>query len=125
MKMPMKILGRIGLYLLVAFIVFYAVFPFYWAIVSSLKTGSALFTSDLIPTSPTFENYIALFREQPFARNILNSAIVAIVTTAISLRLRTAVVLPAPIGPAKRITCSATSFLRALARRRNGARIRV
>lgn len=87
MKMPMKILGRIGFYLLVAFIVFYAVFPFYWAIVSSLKTGSALFTSDLIPTSPTFENYIALFREQPFARNILNSAIVAIVTTAISLGL--------------------------------------
>ena len=87
MKMLMKILGRIGLYLLVAFIVFYAVFPFYWAIVSSLKTGSALFTSDLIPTSPTFENYIALFREQPFAANILNSAIVAVVTTAISLGL--------------------------------------
>jgi trehalose/maltose transport system permease protein len=83
----MKMLGRIGFYLLVAFIIFYAVFPFYWAIVTSLKTGSGLFAADLIPTSPTFENYIALFREQPFARNILNSAIVAIVTTAISLGL--------------------------------------
>jgi trehalose/maltose transport system permease protein len=83
----MRILGRVGFYLLVALIVFYAVFPFYWAVVSSLKTGSALFTADLIPASPTFENYIALFREQPFARNILNSAIVAIVTTAISLGL--------------------------------------
>lgn len=83
----MKIAGRIGFYLLIAFIVFYAVFPFYWAIVSSLKTGSGLFTADLIPKRPTVENYVALFSEQPFARNILNSAIVAAVTTAISLGL--------------------------------------
>ena len=84
-RRAIKSLGRIGFYLLVALIVFYAVFPFYWAIVTSLKTGSGLFTADLMPTSPTFENYIALFREQPFAANILNSAIVAVVTTAISL----------------------------------------
>jgi trehalose/maltose transport system permease protein len=82
-----RLLGRCGFILLVAAIVFYAVFPFYWAIVSSLKTGSALFTADLLPKSPTVENYLALFREQPFAQNILNSAIVAIVTTAVSLGL--------------------------------------
>jgi trehalose/maltose transport system permease protein len=87
MRRTLRIAGRIGFYLLIALIVFYAVFPFYWAIVSSLKTGSGLFTADLIPRSPTFENYIALFREQPFAQNILNSAIVAAVTTAISLGL--------------------------------------
>ena len=87
MRGPLKLAGRIGFYLLIAFIVFYAVFPFYWAVVSSLKTGSGLFTADLIPKGPTLENYIALFREQPFARNILNSAIVAAVTTAISLGL--------------------------------------
>lgn len=83
----MKFAGRIGFYLLIALIVFYAVFPFYWAIVSSLKTGSGLFAADLIPRNPTIENYVALFREQPFAQNILNSAIVAAVTTAISLGL--------------------------------------
>ncbi|HVZ03017.1 MAG TPA: carbohydrate ABC transporter permease [Dongiaceae bacterium] len=83
----MKIAGRIGFYLLIALIVFYAVFPFYWAVVSSLKTGSGLFTADLVPKNPTFENYAALFGEQPFARNILNSAIVAAVTTAVSLGL--------------------------------------
>jgi trehalose/maltose transport system permease protein len=71
----------------VAAIVFYAVFPFYWAIVSSLKTGSALFDASLLPRHPGIENYRALFQEQPFARNILNSAIVAGVTTAISLGL--------------------------------------
>jgi len=87
MNRPLKIAGRIGFYALIALIVFYAVFPFYWAIVSSLKAGSGLFTADLIPKNPTVENYVALFREQPFAQNILNSAIVAAVTTAISLGL--------------------------------------
>ena len=38
-------LGRIAFYLLVAGIIFYAVFPFYWAVVSSFRTGSALFTA--------------------------------------------------------------------------------
>ncbi|HEY4162983.1 MAG TPA: carbohydrate ABC transporter permease [Dongiaceae bacterium] len=82
-----RMLGRACFILLVAAIIFYAVFPFYWAIVSSLKTGSALFTVDFLPPAPTFENYIALFREQPFAWNILNSAVVAILSTALSLGL--------------------------------------
>jgi trehalose/maltose transport system permease protein len=82
-----RILGRAGFYLLVAAIIVYAVFPFYWAIISSLKSGSALFEVEFIPRDPTFENYIALFREQPFARNILNSLIVAAVATGISLLL--------------------------------------
>jgi trehalose/maltose transport system permease protein len=80
-------LGRIAFYLLVAGIIFYAVFPFYWAIVSSLKIGSSLFQVEFWPSSPTLENYAALFREQPFARNIINSLIVAVAATGISLFL--------------------------------------
>jgi trehalose/maltose transport system permease protein len=82
-----KRLGRIAFYLLVGGIVFYAVFPFYWAIVSSLKTGSSLFQVEFWPTDPTLDNYVALFQEQPFARNILNSLIVAVAATGISLLL--------------------------------------
>ena len=82
-----KSLGRLAFYLLIAGIIFYAVFPFYWAIVSSLKTGSSLFQVEFWPSSPTLENYVALFREQPFARNILNSLIVAVAATGISLFL--------------------------------------
>jgi trehalose/maltose transport system permease protein len=80
-------LGRIAFFLLVAGIIFYAVFPFYWAIVSSLKTGSTLFQVEFWPSSPTFDNYAALFQEQPFARNIVNSLIVAVAATSISLFL--------------------------------------
>ncbi len=80
-------LGRLGFYVLIAGILLYVVFPFYWAIVSSLKTGSSLFQVELWPGNPTLDNYVALFREQPFARNILNSLIVAVVATGLSLFL--------------------------------------
>src|SRR3546814_169316 len=45
------------------------------------------FQVELIPSRPTIANYIALFRDQPFARNILNSLIVATLATGISLLL--------------------------------------
>lgn len=84
---PLVLLRRIGFYALVAAILFYTVFPFYWAIVSSLKSGSAIFRVEFLPAAPTLENYRALFAEQPFARNIVNSLFVASVATAISLAL--------------------------------------
>lgn len=82
-----KVIGRIGFYALLAALLFYAVFPFYWAVVSSLKSGSAIFRVELLPSNPNLENYRALFAEQSFARNILNSLIVASAATAISLLL--------------------------------------
>ena len=84
---PLVLLRRILFYALVAAILFYTVFPFYWAIVTSLKSGSAIFRVEFLPVAPTFENYRALFAEQPFARNIVNSLFVATVATAISLVL--------------------------------------
>ncbi len=84
---PLILLRRIGFYCLVAVILFYTVFPFYWAVVSSFKSGSALFQVEFLPSAPTFENYRALFAEQSFGRNIVNSLIVASFATAISLAL--------------------------------------
>ena len=82
-----RLIGRIFFYVLIAIIVFYTVFPFYWAVVSSLKTGNAIFEVDLVPKHPSFDNYIQLFKEQPFGYNILNSLVVAAVSTLISLVL--------------------------------------
>ena len=85
-----RLLGRIAFYVLLAVIILYTVFPFYWAIASSLKAGTALFSPDLIPTDPAWGNYAAVFREQPFGRNILNSLIVAVSTVVLSLALAVA-----------------------------------
>jgi trehalose/maltose transport system permease protein len=82
-----RLAGRASFALLMLAIVAYTVFPFYWAIVSSLKSGSALFSAELLPTHPAWGNYAAVFRERPFGRNILNSVMVAGTVVAISLAL--------------------------------------
>ena len=82
-----KILPSIAFWLLVAVIVLYAVFPFYYAILTSFRNGSALFRIVYWPDQIDWSNYISVFREQPFARNILNSIIVATAVVAVSLFL--------------------------------------
>ncbi len=77
--------GRHGLKLLawaitVAVIVVYAVFPLAWAIVTSLKTGSALFDAQPWPAQPTLSNYREVLADPAFVRSIVNSALVAAVT---------------------------------------------
>ena len=78
---------KVGLYALVLAIVFYAVFPFYYAILSSLKQGSELFSVDYFPVKWNFGNYVGVFRDNPFATNIWNSIIVSFSTVALSLFL--------------------------------------
>jgi len=86
-KMIYKILGRAAFYALLVLIALYAVFPFYWAIVSSLKSGSTLFSVEYWVSQPHWDNYLAVFREQPFGRNILNSIFVSVSTVLLSLVL--------------------------------------
>ncbi len=70
---------------MVGLILLYTVFPFYYAVLTSLKTGTALFRVDYFPRSVSLENYFSIFSEQPFGRNILNSLIVATAVVALSL----------------------------------------
>jgi trehalose/maltose transport system permease protein len=74
-----------GFYLLVALIILYAVFPFYYAIVSSFKSGSQLFSVDYFPVHWQWNNYMSVFREQPFAQNIFNSVLVSFSVVVLSL----------------------------------------
>ena len=82
-----RLFARLGFYLLVTAIVLYAVFPFYYAIVTSFKTGPELFSVDYFPVRWHWDNYIAVFREQPFAHNIFNSVLVSFTVVALSLLL--------------------------------------
>ena len=79
-----RTLPRIGLYVLAAVIVIYSVFPFYYAIISSLKTGQQLFDPALIPPQIQFDNYVAVLSQGVFLRDLLNSVAVAVVV-AVSL----------------------------------------
>ncbi|MEJ2630119.1 MAG: hypothetical protein P8015_02665 [Acidihalobacter sp.] len=68
----MKTLRRIGFYVIALVFFVWAVFPFYYAVVTSLKTGFAVMTPSLWPHAPSLDNYRHIF-ELGFGRNILNS----------------------------------------------------
>lgn len=76
-----------ALYVAAAIVVLVSVFPFFYAVSTSFKTGSALFASSLWPKTVSIANYVSLFTlaEQPFGRHILNSIMVSVLTVAISL----------------------------------------
>jgi len=73
------------MWLAVAAILIFCLFPFYWMISVSLKTGPDLASSDLIPPSPSLDNYEAIFKNADFTRALLNSAIVSLTTTVLAL----------------------------------------
>jgi len=77
----------LAFYLLVIVIVVYSVFPFYYAILTSLKSGSALFEVTYLPKVLDFGNYVAVFEAQNFGLNLLNSLVVAVSVVALSLLL--------------------------------------
>ncbi|MER8506367.1 carbohydrate ABC transporter permease [Mesorhizobium sp. M0199] len=83
----MWIVKRTAFYLLVAVIVVVAVFPFYYAIVTSLKSATALFQIDYWPKTITFSNYQTVFTEGTFLRNLVNSLVISIAVVVISLFL--------------------------------------
>jgi len=82
-----RLLRQAAVTALVALIVLYSVFPFYYAVISSLRSGSAIFSTSILPTTFSLDNYLATFTEQPFARNIVNSVVVAAVVVLASLAL--------------------------------------
>lgn len=63
-------------------------FPFYWMILTSIKSYSAYnaeTTPQFITLSPTLENYVKAFNSVPLPRYFLNTFIFAVITTALML----------------------------------------
>src|SRR4051794_6980044 len=75
----------VWLWLCVAAIVIFCLFPFYWMLSISLKTGPDLSAADFFPPHPTLKNYSSIFKDSNFTHGLRNSAIVALTTTFLSL----------------------------------------
>lgn len=82
-----KLLGQLGFVLLIVFIFIYLVFPFYWAINSALKTQAELIQTPATywPQNPTLQNFRAVFANTQFMRGLVNSVVVSLAVTALSL----------------------------------------
>jgi trehalose/maltose transport system permease protein len=86
--------AKIVFWLLVLVIVVWMLFPFYWAINSSLKSEAQLqmTPATFVPRDPQtagiafyFTNYAAVFRNTAFLRGLGNSAVVALSVTLLAL----------------------------------------
>lgn len=84
---PGNILGRVGFWIMILIIVVYLMFPFYWALNSSLKTERELqqTPATFFPQNPTLQNYASVFTDPAFVRGLRNSAIVAGATVLLAL----------------------------------------
>jgi multiple sugar transport system permease protein len=75
-------------YILLTFWAVVVLFPFYWMILTSVKSYSE-YSSEYIPKfyslSPTFQNYIDAFTTVSLGKYILNTVIFTVVTTALML----------------------------------------
>lgn len=74
-------------YFCVGLIVVIAVFPFYYAIMTSFETGTAIFRPNVLPESLSWDNYKAIFTQRGFVRSVLNSVLIASVTVGAALLL--------------------------------------
>lgn len=74
-------------YLILAVGALTMIFPFFWMLVSSLKTAAEVNTTPptFLPAAPTFENYVYAFSKAPFAQYFLNSLLVTVVCVALTL----------------------------------------
>jgi multiple sugar transport system permease protein len=73
------------LWLAVVLICIFCLFPFYWLINVSLKSGADLSQADLVPPNPTLDNYSSIFENSDFTSALRNSTIVTAITTFLSL----------------------------------------
>lgn len=94
MQTNRKWVGQILLWILIIVMAIWLLFPFYWAINSSFKTENQLsmMPATFIPRDPmtkdvsiNLNNYYQVFTNEAFLRGILNSAIVSISVTLLSL----------------------------------------
>lgn len=81
-------IGKTVTYLLLTFWAVMVLFPFYWMMLTSVKSYSA-YNSEWIPQlytlSPTLQNYVDAFTQVPLARYFVNTIIFTAATTAIMM----------------------------------------
>lgn len=83
-----KIAGKTLVYLLLVLWAVIVLFPFYWMVLTSVKSYSS-YNAEYIPKfytlSPTLQNYREAFTAVPLGRYLMNTLFFAVVTTALML----------------------------------------
>lgn len=82
-----RLLLSIVTYLVLAGLVFGALFPFYWMGLTSLRKGKQVYVKEqvLVPRDLTLDNYRFVFSERPTGRWLRNSVVVSLVTSSVAV----------------------------------------
>jgi len=65
-------------------ILIFALVPFLWTVVSSLKFDSDIYTARFLPTNPTLSNYISVLNDQRMMGFFFNSVKISLLSTFVS-----------------------------------------
>jgi multiple sugar transport system permease protein len=88
-RKPMRMLKRLlGLYLPLAAFLFFALFPFYWMLISSFKANPELYSlraNRLLIKSPTLDQFRDLFAKTAVLQWLWNSFFVSFLTSMIAM----------------------------------------
>lgn len=82
-----KAAGWSGFYVMVTIFVVVSLFPFYWIVITALKTQPEISagTTGLFPAHLTWHSFSMILSQGVFARSLLNSVIVALSTTILTV----------------------------------------
>lgn len=81
-------LKTIFIYLVLGAIAIIMLFPLIWLVSTSFKSATEnifQFPPQLIPKSPTFQNFITVWKTNPFGVYLFNSTLVAVLTVGLNL----------------------------------------
>jgi len=84
---PGQLLGKGLFWFLVILILLYTLFPFYWAITSSLKTENQIIRplNSVLPPNLNLQNFRAVFQNPGFTGALANSAFVSVSSVLVAL----------------------------------------
>jgi ABC-type glycerol-3-phosphate transport system permease component len=85
-----KVIREILFYIAAALVVLIALFPFYWILRTSLESNAQVAagvggSNGIFPAHLSFSAYTAIFRQQHFLTPLINSVIVALATTVLTV----------------------------------------
>ena len=88
-KANWTLIRRVFLVLLFGGVILYSLFPMYWMVISGLRAGRALFEPLLLPGPYSWQGYKTILSLTDFPTYYLNSILIAVGTTAITVAVVT------------------------------------
>jgi len=83
-----KTIKTVIIYMILGIIAVLMLFPLVWLVSTAFKSPSEnifQFPPQLIPSQPTFQNFITVWKTNPFGRYLFNSLLVATLTVSLNL----------------------------------------